>query len=57
MAPMGLREQAWTRLARDLDARQLDRITTEIVLDDAIEAAGRLMASKVRGRLVVRTRD
>jgi acrylyl-CoA reductase (NADPH) len=57
MAPMGLREQAWTRLARDLDARQLDRITTEIVLDDAIEAAGRLMASKVRGRLVVRTHD
>jgi acrylyl-CoA reductase (NADPH) len=57
MAPLGLREKAWSRLAHDLDAAQLDRITTEIGLADTVEAAGRLMEGKVRGRLVVRTRD
>ncbi|HWP13160.1 MAG TPA: MDR family oxidoreductase [Ramlibacter sp.] len=56
MAPLALRETAWTRLARDLDGRQLDRITTEIALAEAVDAAARLMAGKVRGRLVVRTR-
>lgn len=55
MAPLALREQAWSRLARDLDATQLDRITQEISLADAIEAAGRMLQGKVRGRLVVRT--
>jgi acrylyl-CoA reductase (NADPH) len=57
MAPLAQREKAWTRLAHDLDAAQLDRITTEIKLADAIEAAARLMDGKVRGRLVVRTRN
>lgn len=57
MAPLALREKAWSRLARDLDAAQLDRITSEIKLGDAVESAARLMAGKVRGRLVVRTRD
>jgi acrylyl-CoA reductase (NADPH) len=57
MAPLTLREKAWSRLAHDLEAAQLDRITTEINLADAVEAAGRLMDGKVRGRLVVRTRD
>jgi acrylyl-CoA reductase (NADPH) len=55
MAPLALREEAWSRLARDLDAAQLDRITTEIALEDTIEAAGRLLEGKVRGRIVVRT--
>jgi acrylyl-CoA reductase (NADPH) len=57
MAPMALREQAWSRLARDLDAALLDRITTEIALENTIEAATRLMEGKVRGRIVVRTRS
>jgi acrylyl-CoA reductase (NADPH) len=57
MAPLAVREEAWSRLSRDLDGGQLDRITTEIALADAIEAAGRLMEGKVRGRLVVRTRS
>jgi acrylyl-CoA reductase (NADPH) len=56
MAPIALREQAWSRLARDLDPAKLDAITTEIGLADAIEHAQRLMAGKVRGRIVVRTR-
>jgi acrylyl-CoA reductase (NADPH) len=57
MAPMALREQAWSRLASDLDAARLDAITTEVPLSAAIDEAARLMAGLVRGRVVVRTRD
>ena len=56
MAPIALREQAWSRLARDLDVALLEAITTEIGLDEAVGAAQRLMAGQVRGRIVVRTR-
>jgi acrylyl-CoA reductase (NADPH) len=52
-APMPLREQAWARLAQDLDAAKLDAITREIGLADAIPAAEELLAGRVRGRLVV----
>ena len=55
MAPMALREQAWSRLARDLDPALLETITTEIPLAGAIEAAQKLMAGQVRGRIVVKT--
>jgi acrylyl-CoA reductase (NADPH) len=55
MAPLALREQAWTRLARDLDPGKLDAMTTEITLGQAIEYAPRLMAGQVRGRTVVKT--
>ena len=54
MAPPALRREAWARLARDLDPQRLESMITEIGLDEAIEAAGRLMAGQVRGRLVVR---
>lgn len=55
MAPMALREQAWTRLAQDLDPQLLETMTTEIPLSGAIEAAQKLMDGQVRGRIVVRT--
>ena len=55
MAPLALREQAWTRLAQDLEPAALDSITTEVPLSAAIEEAGRLMYGQVRGRTVVRT--
>lgn len=55
MAPMALREQAWSRLARDLDPKRLEAITTEVALSDAVGHAQRLMAGQVRGRLVVDT--
>lgn len=55
MAPLPLREQAWARLARDLDPGRLEKITTGIPLESAIEQAQRLMAGQVRGRLVVDT--
>jgi acrylyl-CoA reductase (NADPH) len=54
MAPLALRQQAWARLASDLDPQLLQSMTTEIALDDAVAAAGRLMAGQVRGRIVVR---
>lgn len=55
MAPMALREEAWSRLARDLDPRLLEAMTTEIPLAQAVEAAQKLMAGQVRGRYVVKT--
>ena len=54
MAPLAQRQAAWARLAKDLDAKQLESITTEIELAEAIDKAAELMAGKVRGRLVVR---
>jgi len=56
MAPIARRQQAWQRLARDLDPALLEQITTEVPLDGAIEAAARLRTGQVKGRLVVRTR-
>jgi acrylyl-CoA reductase (NADPH) len=56
MAPLALRERAWSRLAQDLDPAKLDAITTEVPLSSAVDAARRLMEGKVRGRIVVRTR-
>ena len=53
MAPLALRREAWSRLARDLDAAALDLITEEVPLERAIEKAGELMAGRVRGRIVV----
>ena len=47
------RNQAWERLASDLDATRLDSITTEIGLEAAITTAPDVLAGKVRGRLVV----
>ena len=55
MAPLSLREVAWARLAAELPRAALGAITQEIVLDDAVEHAQRLMEGKVRGRIVVRT--
>ena len=57
MAPQPLRRQAWARLAQDLDLSALDRLTTEIGLEQALEGARRLMAGEVVGRLVVRIPD
>jgi len=54
MAPMARRREAWSRLATDLDPALLETMVTEVALDGAIEAAARLMAGQVRGRVVVR---
>ena len=53
MAPKGRRLTAWQRLSNDLDPAALDSIAEEVALGEAIDAAGRLMDGKVRGRVVV----
>jgi acrylyl-CoA reductase (NADPH) len=53
MAPRALREQAWARLASDLDPALLETMVEEVALDGAVAAAGRLMAGQVQGRVVV----
>jgi acrylyl-CoA reductase (NADPH) len=54
MAPLVRRQQAWDRLARDLDPVKLEAMVTEISLDQAIDQAHALMQGKVRGRIVVK---
>jgi acrylyl-CoA reductase (NADPH) len=54
MAPLGRRQLAWQRLARDLDPQALERMVTEVDLDGAVAAAQRLMDGQVRGRVVVK---
>jgi acrylyl-CoA reductase (NADPH) len=53
MAPRAVREAAWARLAQDLDAVQLERITREVGLADAIGLGTEILAGQVRGRVVV----
>lgn len=53
MAPRELREEAWQRLARDLDIGLLDRISTTVGLAEAINAAQNIVSGKIRGRVTV----
>lgn len=53
MCPKPRREQAWARLAKDLDMAKLDSLTSHIKLDDVIAAGADIMSGKVRGRIVV----
>lgn len=53
-APMALRRQAWSRLARDLDISKLESMITEINLDESIAMAHKLInGTAPRGRIVV----
>ena len=54
MCPIPLRNAAWARLASDLDRGKLAAMTTEIGLAEVIDAGGRIVGGKVRGRTVVR---
>jgi acrylyl-CoA reductase (NADPH) len=54
MAPLAKREEAWARLARDLDIAKLDALTTEIALGNVVAVAADLLQGKVRGRVVVK---
>ncbi len=52
-APRASRVEAWDRLARDLDPRLLEAMTSTIGLADAPAAAERILAGQIRGRTVV----
>jgi len=54
MAPLAKRQQAWARLARDLDAAKLESMVTEVSLSQAPEWAQALMDGRVCGRVVVK---
>jgi putative YhdH/YhfP family quinone oxidoreductase len=53
-APMPLREKVWKRLGRDLKPRRLKSIATTVDFADLPGVFERVMASKMRGRTVVR---
>ena len=56
MCPLPLRQQAWRRLETDLDRDKIESMTSEIGLAEVIEAAPRILAGEVRGRIVVKIR-
>lgn len=53
MAPMARREEAWRRLAEDLEPDRLAAITQEITLAEATDAGRRIVEGGMRGRVVV----
>lgn len=55
-APLPLRQQAWERLAADLDLGLLDGVTTEIGLEESLHAAESILAGRRHGRTVVDVR-
>ncbi len=54
MCPLPLRQQAWQRLAQDLDVAKLESMTREISLDQAVATGAALLQGSVRGRVVVK---
>lgn len=52
-APHALRQEAWSRLARDLDFGLLDSTVSHAHLEDLPRLAGEIVEGKVRGRVVV----
>lgn len=53
MAPRALREEAWRRLAEELDHRKLAALSTTIGFEDIPAAARDIVEGKIRGRVVV----
>ena len=53
MAPLALRQEAWSRLTRDLDMAKLEALSTEVGFHGIVEAAHAIIDGKVRGRVVV----
>ncbi|MBV6649532.1 MAG: oxidoreductase [Hoeflea sp.] len=53
MAPLALRQEAWSRLVKDLDMGKLEALSTEIGFDGIVDAAHSIIDGKIRGRVVV----
>jgi acrylyl-CoA reductase (NADPH) len=51
--PLPRRQQAWERIARDLDLKTLATLTTHVKLEDVPRIAADIVAGHVRGRVVV----
>ncbi|MGQ0687973.1 MAG: acrylyl-CoA reductase (NADPH) [Limnobacter sp.] len=54
MAPLAVREEAWCRLASDLDLNKLNDLTRTLSLEGAIEAAAEIMAGTNTGRVLIK---
>jgi acrylyl-CoA reductase (NADPH) len=54
MCPLTRRSEAWKRLETDLNRQKLAAMTQEIGLSEVFEAAPRLLAGQVKGRIVVK---
>jgi len=54
MRPVADRRAAWKRLEADLDRAKLSEMTNEIGLDGLVEAGGKIVDGRVRGRIVVK---
>ncbi len=54
MCPVPLRVEAWHRLETDLDKSKIAAMTSEIGLDQVIDAGRRIVEGRVRGRIVVK---
>jgi acrylyl-CoA reductase (NADPH) len=55
--PQPLRDEAWQRLASDLDLDLLDSLTATVPLADALTTAERIVRGEIRGRVVVDVRS
>lgn len=53
MAPKAVREEAWARLAQDLDMAKLEAMIVEMPLAEAPAAAAAILKGQIRGRVVV----
>jgi acrylyl-CoA reductase (NADPH) len=53
MCPTPRRTEAWVRLAKDLDLRLLDAMTTRATLDEVPALGAAILDGQVRGRVVV----
>ena len=53
MRPKADRDEAWSRLARDLDVSKLEAMTVPATLSDVSGLGEAILAGEVRGRLVV----
>jgi acrylyl-CoA reductase (NADPH) len=51
--PREKREEAWGRLATDLDLAKLNSMTSRARLEDVPSLAAEILAGKTRGRLVI----
>ncbi|MCQ8897609.1 oxidoreductase [Limnobacter humi] len=54
MAPIAVREEAWARLAKDLDLNKLSKLSRVISLEDSLNVAAQIMAGSNTGRVVVK---
>lgn len=53
MAPRSVREEAWSRLAKQVKRASLESIPHTVALSDALQVAPQILSGVVRGRVVV----